>query len=65
MTDPSPGHITLPALPIVMPLAKDVMWISADGEIEQISEMQLLIASIAIRRYSVIKNGQQHALVWK
>ena len=36
MTDPSPGHITLPALPIVMPLAKDVMWISADGEIEQI-----------------------------
>ena len=37
MTDPYSHHIALPELPIVMPLAKDVVWISADGEIEQIT----------------------------
>jgi ATP-dependent DNA helicase DinG len=37
MTEPSSHSITLPALPIVMPLANDVVWISPDGEIETIT----------------------------
>ena len=37
MTEQSHPIIALPALPVVMPLATDVIWISADGEIEQIT----------------------------
>jgi ATP-dependent DNA helicase DinG len=38
MTDSSSQSIALPALPVVMPLAKDVVWIGADGEIETIAK---------------------------
>ena len=41
MTDPShpsPQPIAaLPSLPIVMPLAHNVIWITADGEVEEIT----------------------------
>ena len=42
MTDPTRSshtpHAALPALPIVMPLAHNVIWITSDGEIEEISK---------------------------
>ncbi len=46
-----PSHVTLPALPIVMPLAKDVVWITADGEIEMIR-----------RQDAVARLDKRHAL---